>query len=118
MLDVSATYTWPKESTSMLSGFENCPFPSPSLPYFVMKVPLFVKICILLFTSVPNNHHTRYYTIASNWNSVYLPPFSGFDINCPFPLYWFDFEEWSWLAFQYKGRNEIQGPDDGIVPIC
>ena len=67
------------------------------------------------------NEHTTYYTIASDWVSVYgyILPFVWLaqDINCPYPSYWFDLEGWNFLAFQYNGRNEIIGPDDGIVPV-
>lgn len=75
---------------------------------------------------VEKNEHTAYYTIASNWISVYgfnVPswwdPFwwVGEDINCPNPSIWFDLQGWNFLAFQYSGRNEIPGPDDGIVPV-
>ncbi|HKG89543.1 MAG TPA: hypothetical protein VKA95_14560, partial [Nitrososphaeraceae archaeon] len=30
---------------------------------------------------------------------------------------WFDLAGWSFLTFQYNGRIEITGPDDGIVPV-
>ena len=67
------------------------------------------------------NEHTTYYTIAGDWVSVYgyYLPFVWLveDINCPYPSYWFDLEGWNFLAFQYHGRNEIIGPDDGIVPL-
>jgi pimeloyl-ACP methyl ester carboxylesterase len=60
------------------------------------------------------NEHTAYYTIAGDWISVY---YWWEDINCPNPSNWFDLEGWNFLAFQYNGRNEITGPDDGIVPV-
>lgn len=69
------------------------------------------------------NEHTNYHTIASDWISVYqyefIPPFLWIveDINCPNPTDWFDLEGWNFLTFQYNGRNEITGPDDGIVPV-
>jgi pimeloyl-ACP methyl ester carboxylesterase len=66
------------------------------------------------------NEHTQYYTISSNWISVYQfrPPFWILDdINCPSPSNWFDLEGWNFLGFQYNGRIEIIGPDDGIVPV-
>jgi|SRR5215216_127393 len=70
---------------------------------------------------VEKNEHTAYYTIASNWISVYGFNFLFWwlseDINCPNPSNWFDLEGWNFLAFQYNGRNEITGPDDGIVPV-
>jgi triacylglycerol lipase len=69
---------------------------------------------------VEQNEHTTYHTIASNWISVYQyrPPFWILDdINCPSPSNWFDMEGWNFLAFQYYGRDEIIGPDDGIVPV-
>lgn len=70
---------------------------------------------------VEKNEHTRYHTIASNWISVYefnLPFWwIAEDINCPYPSNWFDLEGWNFLTFQYNGRNEIAGPDDGIVPV-
>ena len=67
------------------------------------------------------NEHTVYHTIASNWISVYKL-FSPFwwvaeDINCPYPSNWFDLLGWNFLTFQYSGRSEIVGPDDGIVPV-
>jgi pimeloyl-ACP methyl ester carboxylesterase len=67
------------------------------------------------------NEHTVYHTIASNWISIYelFSPFWWIaeDINCPYPSNWFDLEGWNFLTFQYNGRNEIAGPDDGIVPV-
>lgn len=66
------------------------------------------------------NEHTQYHTIAGNWVSVYQfrPPFWILDdINCPSPSTWFDLEGWNFLGFQYYGRIEIIGPDDGIVPV-
>ncbi|HKG88688.1 MAG TPA: hypothetical protein VKA95_10205, partial [Nitrososphaeraceae archaeon] len=69
---------------------------------------------------VEKNEHTRYHTIASSWIIVYQyrPPFWTLDdINCPSPSNWFDLEGWNFLAFQYNGRYEIKGPDDGIVPV-
>jgi pimeloyl-ACP methyl ester carboxylesterase len=72
---------------------------------------------------VEKNEHTIYYTIASNWISVYQyefrPPFWWVpeDNNCPNPSNWFDLEGWNFLTFQYDGRDEIKGPDDGIVPL-
>ena len=60
------------------------------------------------------NEHTAYYTIAGDWISVY---YWWEDINCPNPSNWFDLEGWNFLAFQYNGRIEITGPDDGIVPV-
>jgi pimeloyl-ACP methyl ester carboxylesterase len=69
---------------------------------------------------VEKNEHTRYHTIAGNWISVYQfrPPFWILDdINCPSPSNWFDLEGWNFLGFQYYGRIEIIGPDDGIVPV-
>jgi pimeloyl-ACP methyl ester carboxylesterase len=69
---------------------------------------------------VEKNEHTGYYTIASNWVSIYQyrPPFWTLDdINCPSPSSWFDLAGWNFLTFQYNGRNEITGPDDGIVPV-
>ena len=78
-----------------------------------------------LMTSSPalraeKNEHTRYHTIAGNWISVYQyrPPFWTLDdINCPYPSNWFNLEGWNFLGFQYYGRIEIIGPDDGIVPV-
>ena len=77
-----------------------------------------------LLTSAPvnqvdNNDNTKYHTIASNWKSVYWPPFTAFDINCPAPLFWFDVEGWNMLTFQYLGRQELGlgRPSDGLVPI-
>lgn len=71
-------------------------------------------------TQVENNPNTRYHTIASNWKSLYLP-FTGYDVNCPSPLYWFDFEGWTLLTFQYNGREElglgVGRPSDGFVPV-
>jgi pimeloyl-ACP methyl ester carboxylesterase len=68
---------------------------------------------------VERNEHTKYYTIASDGVSVYYWPFLWLfeDINCPYPSNWFNLEGWNFLAFQYNGRNEIIGPDDGIVPV-
>ena len=69
---------------------------------------------------VEKNEHTQYYTIAGNWISVYQfrPPFWIVDdVNCPSPSSWFDLAGWSFLTFQYNGRIEITGPDDGIVPV-
>jgi pimeloyl-ACP methyl ester carboxylesterase len=73
---------------------------------------------------VEKNEHTRYHTIAGNWVSVYQyefrPEFMWWvpvDINCPSPSNWFDLEGWNFLGFQYYGRIEIIGPDDGIVPV-
>jgi pimeloyl-ACP methyl ester carboxylesterase len=69
---------------------------------------------------VKKNEHTKYHTIASNWISVYQfrPPFWILDdINCPSPSNWFDLDGWNFLGFQYNGRIEITGPDDGIVPV-
>jgi pimeloyl-ACP methyl ester carboxylesterase len=67
------------------------------------------------------NEHTVYHTIASNWISIYelFSPFWWIaeDINCSYPSNWFDLEGWNFLTFQYNGRNEIAGPDDGIVPV-
>jgi hypothetical protein len=59
------------------------------------------------------NEHTVYHTIASDWISI----FWWVDINCPFPSNWFDIEGWNFLTFQYNGRIQIAGPDDGIVPV-
>ncbi|MGI8831638.1 MAG: hypothetical protein ACR2IS_03265, partial [Nitrososphaeraceae archaeon] len=37
------------------------------------------------------------------------------------PLYWFDFEGWNLLTFQYNGREElglgVGRPSDGFVPV-
>jgi hypothetical protein len=72
-------------------------------------------------TQVENNPNTRYHTIASNWKSVYWPLFTGNDINCPSPSYWFDFEGWNLLIFQYNEREElglgVGRPSDGFVPV-
>jgi pimeloyl-ACP methyl ester carboxylesterase len=62
-------------------------------------------------TRVAKNQNTMYYTIAGDWvsNWIYWPPLLTYiDTNCP-PS---DF-----LSFELFGRNEIQGPDDGIVPV-
>jgi pimeloyl-ACP methyl ester carboxylesterase len=62
-------------------------------------------------TTVELNTNTKYYTITGNWVSIWvywLPLLTYVDINCP-PS--------PWLSYELSGRNEIQGPDDGIVPI-
>jgi pimeloyl-ACP methyl ester carboxylesterase len=62
-------------------------------------------------TTVELNTNTKYYTITGNWMSIWvywLPLLTYVDINCP-PS--------PWLSYQLFGRNEIEGPDDGIVPV-
>lgn len=67
--------------------------------------------------TVPRNGNTQYYTIASNWQTEYSPFFPYFDVNCPPPLVWFDFEGWNLFGFQHHGRSELAVPSDGIVPV-
>jgi pimeloyl-ACP methyl ester carboxylesterase len=72
------------------------------------------------------NEHTAYSTIAGDWISIYgfnVPSWwdpywwVAEDLNCPNPSIWFDLEGWNFLGFQHIGRNEIPGPNDGIVPV-
>jgi hypothetical protein len=64
------------------------------------------------------NTNTKYHTIASDWTTEYAFPFVPSDTNCPAPLSWFDYNEWSTIAFQKWARDQvISGPDDGLVPL-
>jgi len=60
-------------------------------------------------TKVAKNPNTMYYTIAGNWVSDWVWVWGfAIDLNCP-PS---DF-----LSFELSGRNILEGPDDGIVPV-
>ncbi len=74
--------------------------------------------------NVANNENTDYYTIAGNWISEYYwqyrPLLGGWvyeDINCPYPLTYFDFDGWRFLSNQISWRSQITGENDGIVPV-
>ena len=68
-------------------------------------------------SGVGNNIHTNYHTIAGDWKNIYefcTPiPFSfdcvPFDIDCRGLL--------ALVEYQRDGSKEIDGPDDGIVPL-
>lgn len=60
---------------------------------------------------VPNNTHTKYYTIAGNWVTQLVPwGWTFIDGNC--------IEFSSWYFYQSDGREYLEGPDDGIVPVA
>jgi pimeloyl-ACP methyl ester carboxylesterase len=59
---------------------------------------------------VPNNTHTKYYTIAGNWVTQLIPwGWTFIDGNC--------IEFSNWYFYQSDAREYLDGPDDGIVPI-
>ena len=56
-----------------------------------------------------HNPHTAYYTVAGNWQHDFIP-FTTMDKNCLEG-------DFNWLSAQYPGRDLINGPDDGLVPV-
>jgi hypothetical protein len=58
---------------------------------------------------VAKNPNTMYYTIAGNWVSDWIWIWGvAIDLNCP-PSYF--------LSDEIVGRNVLQGPNDGFVPV-
>ena len=68
---------------------------------------------------VNKNENTEYYTVAGNWVSEYywVGGWLYVDINCPYPMNWFNWEGWNWVTLQNIWRFQIIGDDDGIVPV-
>lgn len=66
-------------------------------------------------TTVGKNVHTKYHTIAGDWKALFdycIPiPFScvPVDKDC--------LESPAMFVYQFEGSIEIDGPDDGIVPV-
>jgi uncharacterized alpha/beta hydrolase family protein len=64
-------------------------------------------------TEVKKNNHTQYHTIAGDWEAFY-------DFWNPFTLLWTDIDCQDivpMVLYQREGNREIDGPDDGIVPL-
>ncbi len=60
--------------------------------------------------NVPKNINTKYYTIAGNWVTQFVPwGWTFIDKNCIEFSYWY--------VYQSDGRAYLDGPDDGIVPV-
>ena len=97
---------------------------SPVADHFVSRVIIICDPAVYDLLSgsdatIPDvNTNTKYHTIASDWTTEYAFPFVPSDTNCPAPLSWFDYNEWSTIAFQKWARDQvISGPDDGLVPL-
>ena len=68
-------------------------------------------------THVEKNNHTQYHTIAGDWKNI--PEFCT-PIPFSFDCVPFDFDcrgQFNLIEYQRDGNREIDGPDDGIVPL-
>jgi len=71
-------------------------------------------------TRVENNIHTQYHTIAGDWKAFFdfCTPFPFSPV--PFPCIPGDFDcidTPAMVTYQVEGSIEINGPDDGVVPV-
>jgi pimeloyl-ACP methyl ester carboxylesterase len=96
----------PNRGSIMADLFKNTDPCKPAVFDFTTNSPIL---------NVQKNPHTQYYTIAGDWLSFWVtvpilfpPGFTYVDINCPLSF---------WTPLEYRGKFEIIGDDDGIVPI-